>query len=235
MCVCSHPSKEKSLNTADKDDSDQKVPEKDAHNQQEKSDEGADEGTEYVMNPQFPEMPASVPLTYTLAMHACLSAAPEERPTFEDVTQMMEDLENEVATGEYINSLGVAQSSPILKKTPSHHKQDALSLGLPSGVRLSSTRSSHGSRWRSGSRNSCSLPLSHRAAVRSVLSSKCNTIPEFDTSCMEFEENVIPEAPENLSDIDNVASPVAASPEGGVAEPALLDAAAKPLQYRGQL
>lgn len=44
-----------------------------------------EEGEEYVISAQFPEMPASVPLTYTLAMHACLSAAPEERPTFEQV------------------------------------------------------------------------------------------------------------------------------------------------------
>lgn len=44
-----------------------------------------EEDGDYVMNPQFPEMPASVPLTYTLTMHACLSASPEERPTFEQV------------------------------------------------------------------------------------------------------------------------------------------------------
>lgn len=37
---------------------------------------------EYVMNPKFPDLPSSVPLTYTLAMHACLSAALSERPTF---------------------------------------------------------------------------------------------------------------------------------------------------------
>ena len=40
---------------------------------------------EYVMNPQFPDMPSSVPLTYTLAMHACLSTALSERPTFGQV------------------------------------------------------------------------------------------------------------------------------------------------------
>lgn len=40
---------------------------------------------EYVMNPKFPDMPSSVPLTYTLAMHACLSTALSERPTFAQV------------------------------------------------------------------------------------------------------------------------------------------------------
>lgn len=44
-----------------------------------------DEETEYVMNAMFPEMPPSVPLTYTLTVHACLSAAPGERPTFSQV------------------------------------------------------------------------------------------------------------------------------------------------------
>lgn len=40
---------------------------------------------EYTMNPAFPDLPSSVPLTYTLVMHACLSAAPAERPTFAQV------------------------------------------------------------------------------------------------------------------------------------------------------
>ena len=40
---------------------------------------------EYVMHPAFPNLPSSVPLTYTLAMHACLSAVPTERPTFAQV------------------------------------------------------------------------------------------------------------------------------------------------------
>lgn len=51
--------------------------------------DGDDTG-DFVLHPQFPEMPASVPLTYTLAMHACLSAAPEERPTFEQVSHCPE-------------------------------------------------------------------------------------------------------------------------------------------------
>lgn len=39
----------------------------------------------FALNPLFPEMPASVPLTYTLIVHACLRAVPEDRPTFEQV------------------------------------------------------------------------------------------------------------------------------------------------------
>lgn len=40
---------------------------------------------EYVLNPRFPDLPSSVPLTYTLAMHACLSAELQDRPTFAQV------------------------------------------------------------------------------------------------------------------------------------------------------
>lgn len=42
------------------------------------------------MNPLFPEMPASVPLTYTLVMHACLRAGPEDRPTVEQVSILLQ-------------------------------------------------------------------------------------------------------------------------------------------------
>lgn len=41
---------------------------------------------EYTMNPAFPNLPSSVPLTYTLVTHACLSASPVERPTFAEVS-----------------------------------------------------------------------------------------------------------------------------------------------------
>lgn len=44
---------------------------------------------EYVMNPAFPNLPSSVPLTYTLTMHACLSAVPSERPTFAQVRSFL--------------------------------------------------------------------------------------------------------------------------------------------------
>lgn len=53
-----------------------------AHDMEEEGGAGS-----LVLNPLFPEMPASVPLTYTLVMHACLRAGPEDRPTFEQVRQ----------------------------------------------------------------------------------------------------------------------------------------------------
>ena len=40
---------------------------------------------EYFMHPAFPELPESAPLTFTLTMHACLSASPADRPTFDQV------------------------------------------------------------------------------------------------------------------------------------------------------
>ena len=48
-----------------------------------------DEEVEYVMNAAFPEMPPSVPLTYTLTVHACLSATPSERPSISQVLPLL--------------------------------------------------------------------------------------------------------------------------------------------------
>lgn len=47
--------------------------------------EDAGEGWEYeyVPHPDFPDLPSSVPLTFTLTMHACLSLTPSERPSFQ--------------------------------------------------------------------------------------------------------------------------------------------------------
>lgn len=50
----------------------------------EDAEEGG-EAVEWVMHPCFPDLPPSVPLTYVLAMHACLSRMPGERPTFSQV------------------------------------------------------------------------------------------------------------------------------------------------------
>ena len=51
----------------------------------EQSGRGAVGAQAYVLNPAFPTLPTAVPLTYTLTMHACLSASPDERPSFEQV------------------------------------------------------------------------------------------------------------------------------------------------------
>lgn len=69
-------------------------------------------------NPQFPNLPTTVPLTYTLTMQACLSERRAERPTFAQITTILADLSSEVARGNYINSLGHIQvcntSTPCL-------------------------------------------------------------------------------------------------------------------------
>ena len=57
-------------------------------------------------HPMFPDLPASVPLTYVLSMKACLSELPRERPSFEDLTTLLEDCSSEVLTGSYTNSMG---------------------------------------------------------------------------------------------------------------------------------
>lgn len=60
-------------------------------------------------NPDFPNLPSTVPLTYTLTMQACLSERRSERPTFAQITTILHDLCSEVARGNYINSLGLIQ------------------------------------------------------------------------------------------------------------------------------
>lgn len=62
-----------------------------------------------VQDPEFPHLPASVPLTFTLTMTACLSEAPADRPTFAQIGTIFGDLCSEVARGYYINSAGMLQ------------------------------------------------------------------------------------------------------------------------------
>lgn len=42
-------------------------------------------GTTFESHRDFPHLPPSAPLTFLLTMQACLSAVPEDRPTFEQV------------------------------------------------------------------------------------------------------------------------------------------------------
>lgn len=48
-------------------------------------------------------------MTYTLTVKASTSAALEDRPSFEQVMRILQDLEHEVATGTYIDSNGFQQ------------------------------------------------------------------------------------------------------------------------------
>jgi hypothetical protein len=59
-----------------------------------------------VCHEDYPALPASVPLTYTLTMLACLSARPADRPSFSQMETVMKDMAAEVATGRYLNSAG---------------------------------------------------------------------------------------------------------------------------------
>lgn len=63
-----------------------------------------------VQDVEFPHLPASVPLTFTLTMTACLSERPSDRPTFAQICTIFGDLCSEVARGYYINSAGMLQA-----------------------------------------------------------------------------------------------------------------------------
>lgn len=60
--------------------------------------------------PAFPALPATVPLTYTLTVVACLSARPQDRPSFQQLLTVLEDIETEVARGQYVDSDGCVQA-----------------------------------------------------------------------------------------------------------------------------
>jgi hypothetical protein len=61
---------------------------------------------DFIMHAGFPDLPKSVPLTFTLTMYACLSRVPEERPTFSQILTLFKDLGEELTSGSYINSVG---------------------------------------------------------------------------------------------------------------------------------
>lgn len=57
-------------------------------------------------HPDYPHLPDTVPMTYTLAMKACLSHHPKDRPSFPQILTILHDLKAETETGTYINSGG---------------------------------------------------------------------------------------------------------------------------------
>ena len=63
-------------------------------------------------NPDYPNLPLHAPLTYTLAMQACLSPSATERPTFRQLVSLLDDLAAEVGSGQYIDSSGNVQARP---------------------------------------------------------------------------------------------------------------------------
>lgn len=76
----------------------------------------------FVRHPAFPYLPATVPLTFTLTMKACLSENPDERPTFGQILTIFDDLVFEVASGSYLNSLGQMM---VPRQPPSQPALDA--------------------------------------------------------------------------------------------------------------
>lgn len=65
-------------------------------------------GVQYSRHQHFPNLPASTPLTYVLAMKAALSEQPSERPSFEDLVTLLDDTIAEVEGGTYLNSEGAS-------------------------------------------------------------------------------------------------------------------------------
>lgn len=65
--------------------------------------------TLFEVHPDFPFMPSSVPLCFTVGMASCLSQQPQERPTFTQVLAWLRKLTDEVAAGQFVDSRGLVQ------------------------------------------------------------------------------------------------------------------------------
>lgn len=63
----------------------------------------------FTHHPEFPNLPDKSPLTYMRTMNACLCEDPVARPSFSDILVLLEDLEREVGSGEYLNKAGCYQ------------------------------------------------------------------------------------------------------------------------------
>eukprot|EP00892_Ulva_mutabilis_P006166 jgi/Ulvmu1/3921/UM018_0144.1 len=83
----------------------------------------------YVVDPEFPALPASVPLTFALTVEACLSPTPEERPAFAQVLTLLADVQAEVALGEYVNAAGRVQDSEAVERLPVDTQDGTRDLG----------------------------------------------------------------------------------------------------------
>lgn len=74
-------------------------------------DEEVEKQKVYVINPEFPRLPFSVPLTYTLTMVACLCSNPDERPTFAQVSFRHQGSSRSCCLCQHMNSAGTCGQS----------------------------------------------------------------------------------------------------------------------------
>eukprot|EP00892_Ulva_mutabilis_P010030 jgi/Ulvmu1/739/UM010_0112.1 len=84
----------------------------------------------FAPHPDFPRVPASVPLTYTLTMVACLSERPEDRPSFSQALDVLADVVAEVRQGSYINSDGVTLDSDAVQAMPTNEVSETNSASV---------------------------------------------------------------------------------------------------------
>lgn len=70
---------------------------------------GSHRSTEYDVHPDYPVLRPAVPLTYSLTMKACLRQHAMERPTFDQILELLRDVVKEVARGRYLDGDGRLQ------------------------------------------------------------------------------------------------------------------------------
>ena len=70
---------------------------------------------DYTRHPDFPSLPTTAPLTYALAMRACLSEVPSERPSFTTLVELLSNASDEIASGSYVGCDGLLTVRPMLQ------------------------------------------------------------------------------------------------------------------------
>jgi hypothetical protein len=58
------------------------------------------------VHPDYPTLRENVPLTYALTMKACLRQHAMERPTFDQILELLQDVCSEVDRGKYLDGDG---------------------------------------------------------------------------------------------------------------------------------
>lgn len=70
---------------------------------------GSIRATEYDVHPEYPTLRDNIPLTYALTMKACLRQHAMERPTFDQILELLDDVSAEVRRGKYLDGDGRAR------------------------------------------------------------------------------------------------------------------------------
>eukprot|EP00892_Ulva_mutabilis_P012767 jgi/Ulvmu1/9863/UM057_0017.1 len=87
---------------------------------------------EFIVNPAFPHLPTALPLSFALTFHACIRPDPATRPTFDQILDVFADMEDEVASGVYLDVDGAPRDAAYLAALASpQHSGTPVAVATP--------------------------------------------------------------------------------------------------------